>query len=80
MAPLCCRCTGKQTLWVHAREAMLAPAPAFLFQPPSICCMIMSGMESASAHDTPLKATAKCSIDMSGSRMRTSDPVKYDGS
>jgi hypothetical protein len=40
----------------------------------------MSGMESASAHDTPLNATAKCSSDMSGSRMRTSDPVKYDGS
>ena len=70
----------KQALLGDAREAMLAPAPAFLFQPPSICCMIMSGMESASAHETPLNATAKCSSDMSGSRMRTSEPVKYDGS
>lgn len=39
----------------------------------------MRGMASGSVHAAPLKAIAQCSRGRSGSRTRTSDPVKYVG-
>lgn len=58
----------------------MSATPEFLFHEPSICCMIMSGSESGSVQDAPLKATANWMVGKSGSRMRTSEPVKYVGS
>lgn len=44
-----------------------------------LTCMTMSGMESGSVQEAPLKATANCKLGWSGSRMRTSLPVKMAG-
>jgi hypothetical protein len=41
--------------------------------------MTMSGTESGSVQEAPLKATANCMEAWSGSRMRTSLPVKMAG-
>jgi hypothetical protein len=41
--------------------------------------MTMRGRASGSVHDAPLKASAQYSSGRSGSRMRTSEPVKYVG-
>ena len=51
------------------------PAPP-LFQAPMMDWMTIKGMASASVHEAPLKATAKCSLGRSGSLTRTSEPVK----
>jgi hypothetical protein len=51
------------------------PAPP-LFQAPMMDWMTIKGMASASFHEAPLKATAKCSLGTSGSLTRTSEPVK----
>ena len=58
----------------------MSSTPLALFQAPSICCMTMSGMESGSEYAAPFHATANWSVGRSGSRTRTSEPVKYDGS
>ena len=55
---------------------MLSPPALPLLQAPMMDCMTMRGMASASVHEAPLKATAKCSLGRSGSLTRTSEPVK----
>lgn len=42
--------------------------------------MTISGMASGSVQEAPFRATAKLTVGESGSLMRTSDPVKMEGS
>ena len=59
-----------------ARDAVVSSTPLALFQAPSICCITMRGMESGSEYAAPFHATANWRVGRSGSRIRTSEPVK----
>lgn len=78
---LLCRQCCQQARCLRPLSALLmqldyAPPAPPLFQAPMMDWMTINGMASASVHEAPLKATAKCSLGRSGSLTRTSEPVK----